>query len=86
MAETSKNIRLKEAEVDGEMKQMADKSNDKAESEGNLESTQQELDELSAAKVALHKECDFFMSNFEVRQKALETEIEALKTAHTILS
>ena len=36
--------------------------------------------------MALHEECDFFVKNFEVRQKALTDEIEALGQAEAILS
>ena len=40
----------------------------------------------SKAKMALHKECDFFVTNFQVRQKALGDEIEALGQAAAILA
>jgi len=36
--------------------------------------------------MALHKECDFFVTNFQVRQKALGDEIEALGQAAAILA
>lgn len=84
--QTGTNIKAKQSEVDGKMKEMADAKNDKAEAESNRESAVQELDQLAEAKEALHKECDFFMKNFEVRQKALTDEIEALGHAKAILS
>ncbi|CAJ1364719.1 unnamed protein product [Effrenium voratum] len=81
LAQTTASIKAKRAEVDGRMKEMADAKNDKAEAESSHDSTLQELDELLEAKLALKKECDFFMLNFDVRQKALTDEIEALGQA-----
>ena len=45
-----------------------------------------QISHVPQAKMALHKECDFFVKNFEVRQKALADEIEALGQAAAILS
>eukprot|EP00435_Cladocopium_sp_Y103_P057649 s313_g19.t3 len=47
--------------------EMAEAKNDKAEAESSRESTLSELDELFEAKMALHKECDFFVKNFEAK-------------------
>jgi len=85
-AQTSATIKAKQSEVDGKMKEMAEAKNDKAEAESSRESTLSELDELFEAKMALHKECDFFVTNFQVRQKALGDEIEALGQAAAILA
>jgi len=85
-AQTSATIKAKQSEVDGKMKEMAEAKNDKAEAESGRESTLLELDQLLEAKMALHQECDFFVKNFEVRQKALSDEIEALGQAEAILS
>lgn len=54
--QTGTNIKAKQSEVDGKMKEMADAKNDKAEAESNRESAVQELDQLAEAKEALHKE------------------------------
>jgi len=86
VAETTENIKAKTAQVDGKTKEKADAKNDKAEEEATKESAMEELEELSESKANLHKECDFFISNFEVRQTARSEEMEALGKAKGILS
>jgi len=86
VAETAENIKAKTAQVDGKTKEKADAKNDKAEEEATKESAMEELEELSESKANLHKECDFFISNFEVRQTARSQEMEALGKAKGILS
>mmetsp|Transcript_14562 Transcript_14562/g.20431 ORF Transcript_14562/g.20431 Transcript_14562/m.20431 type:complete len:110 (-) Transcript_14562:31-360(-) len=78
--------RQKKSEIDGKMKEMADAKNDKAEEEANRESQIEELDQLFESKVNLHKDCDFFLANFEVRQTARAEETEALGQVKAILS
>ncbi|CAL1140462.1 unnamed protein product [Cladocopium goreaui] len=81
VSETSANIKAKNSEIDGKMKEIADAKNDKAEEEANREAQIEELDQLFDSKVNLHKECDFFLANFEVRQTARSEEKEALGQA-----
>jgi len=64
----------------------ASKEQDKVASEGDLSTTMTELEELSNAAAALHKDCDFVIRNFEVRQTARDEEVEALRQAKSILS
>merc|ERR1719161_2059922 len=45
-----------------------------------------ELESLEAENADLHKECDYLLKNFDVRQTARGEEIEALKQAKAILS
>eukprot|EP00434_Breviolum_minutum_P035467 symbB.v1.2.031397.t1/scaffold3642.1/size52775/5 len=54
--------------------------------EANRESQIEELDQLFESKVNLHKDCDFFLANFEVRQTARAEETEALGQVKAILS
>ena len=81
------------ASIDKKTKQMANKSEEKAKAEGNLNQAQSdkeaallELEELANSKAELHQSCDFILKNFELRQSARDEEIEALKQAKAILS
>merc|ERR1712216_1022527 len=67
-------------------KQIADAKSKSADAKGDLESADTELDSLSKVKQDLHNECDFVLKNFETRQKARATEIEAIQSAKGILS
>jgi len=49
-------------------------------------STLEELELLSQHKAELHGQCDFVLSNFDIRQKARLQEIEAIGEAKAILS
>merc|ERR1719436_1456940 len=48
--------------------------------------TLEELELLAEHKAELHGQCDFVLSNFEIRQKARLQEIEAIGEAKAILS
>jgi len=48
--------------------------------------TLEELELLSQHKAELHGQCDFVLSNFDIRQKARLQEIEAIGEAKAILS
>jgi DNA repair exonuclease SbcCD ATPase subunit len=81
------------ATIDKKTKEMANKSEEKAKAEGNLnqansdkEAALLELEELANYKAELHQSCDFIVKNFELRQTARDEEIEALKQAKAILS
>jgi len=56
------------------------------EASSNHQSTQAELESLASYKADLHKECDFLLKNFNVRQQARTQEIEAIQSAKAILS
>merc|ERR1719415_344030 len=45
-----------------------------------------ELEQLSNYNAELHKNCDFVMKNFALRQTARDEEVEALRQAKAILS
>jgi len=74
-------------------KDIVNKSEEKAKaeeeltvSEEMLENVEVELEELDQYLQQLHKDCDFLIKNFDARQAARDQEIEALKTALSILS
>merc|ERR1719269_85589 len=58
----------------------------KTEKEEELETTMKNLEQLSNTNADLHKDCDFTIKNFDIRQTARDQEIEALKQAKAILS
>merc|ERR1719387_3485668 len=53
---------------------------------GELEAVTDELESLAAYLADLHGQCDFIMKNFDVRQSARLSEIEAIQEAKAILS
>merc|ERR1719464_629580 len=59
---------------------------DTAEANGNLDSTEEELESLAAYEADLHSQCDFVLKNFGIRQKARLQEMEAIQSAKLILS
>jgi len=81
------------ASIDKKTKEQANKTEEKAKSEADLnqansdkEAALLELEELANYKAELHQSCDFIVKNFELRQNARDEEIEALKQAKMILS
>jgi len=59
---------------------------DKMRAESSLGDTNKELEGLSKYSIDLHKECDYILKNFGMRQKARGEESEALQQALQILS
>merc|ERR1719321_1783222 len=59
---------------------------DKAETEAALLAVTEELAKLEELNISLHKDCDFIMQNFEIRQKARKEEMDAIVEAKAILS
>eukprot|EP00933_Yihiella_yeosuensis_P031680 TRINITY_DN2524_c0_g1_i1.p1 TRINITY_DN2524_c0_g1~~TRINITY_DN2524_c0_g1_i1.p1 ORF type:complete len:657 (-),score=219.88 TRINITY_DN2524_c0_g1_i1:220-2190(-) len=81
------------ASVASKSSTIADKSGDKAKNEKDLVETKEalsgttgELMELSTVNSDLHQTCDFVMLNFDVRQKARNQEVDALKQAKSYLN
>jgi len=82
---TGDSIKAKTAELRGAEKDKAEAKSDLAEEDSTREATIDELEKLHDTEMNLHKECDFFLANFEVRQKARLQEMEALAQAKGIL-
>merc|ERR1719326_44392 len=59
---------------------------DKVEKEAELTAVVGDLESLANENADLHKDCDFTLKNFELRQGARDGEIEALKQAINIFS
>jgi hypothetical protein len=75
------------------MKSILSKTDAKAEAEKDhheksmdLKATQKELLRLAELDADLHKECDYVMTNFDIRQKARAEEIESLQQAKGVLN
>jgi len=86
---------VKDTNASIEMKQrdIVDRSESKANAEGELTTTKgtlagtvTELEQLATYASSLHVACDFVVKNFEIRQTARDQEVEALKQAKAILS
>jgi hypothetical protein len=67
-----------------ESKAKAEESLETAESD--LSATLSELEQLHKYAGDLHTECDFTIQNFDTRQEAMESEVEALQQAKAVLS
>jgi len=79
--------------IEKDSEQVINLSEDKAKAEKDLvaaeddnAATELALENLANSVTELHQACDFTMKNFEVRQKARDEEVEALKQAKAILS
>jgi len=79
--------------LDAMRKAMTDKTAAKAKAEGEKVETETELEGilgtlkgLAAAASDLHKQCDYTLKNFDTRQSARDSEVEALKQAIGIFS
>merc|ERR1719159_464596 len=59
---------------------------EKVEKEQELEAVMGDLESLANENADLHKDCDFVLKNFDLRQGARDDEIEALKQALNIFS
>lgn len=82
------NISLKEKKnqtIDTDS-QRAQAKRELSEAESSHAALVKELEALTEEKADLHKSCDFVLKNFDIRQKARDEEIEALRQAKSILS
>jgi len=67
-------------------KTIADAKSKTADAKGDLQSAKNTLASLAKVEADLHSECDFVLKNFEIRQKARLTELEAIQSAKGVLS
>jgi chromosome segregation ATPase len=86
LADTSASIKALEKEIAFKTGAKADALKEKTETESDLVSTVDELEGLDKYKGELHKDCDYMVKNFDVRQQARGEEIEALQQAKQVLS
>lgn len=76
-----------------DLKSIEQKEGAKADAEASLDTIKEESkatleSEMATAEIlgALHKECDWLLSNFDVRKEARASEVEALGKAKAVLS
>jgi len=84
--ESNASITAKNEDIVNKSETKATAETDKAQAETDLDMTNTELEQLANEKADLHKACDFTMKNFDIRQEARDQEVEALRTAKSILS
>jgi len=68
------------------LKAQADIENDKSTKESDVTDATVDLEGLAKYMDGVHDDCDFLLSNFELRQTARRQEIQALQQAKQILS
>merc|ERR1719265_2278763 len=80
------------ASIEKKTVEITNKSEEKAEAEVDLTATQEarttalnEAQQLANENADLHKSCDFLLENFDLRQAALEQEMESLDNVKAML-
>jgi len=84
--DSNKEIDQLTESVSQKTKAKANAKMDFEQAKGDLESTEGELEALALYEGDLHKDCDFVLKNFNIRQKARLDEMEAINQAKAILS
>merc|ERR1719159_433529 len=86
VTDTNGSIEAKSKEIVEKSELKAKKEDERTEAEEAKAQTIAELEALADEKADLHKECDYVLKNFDIRQTARDEEVEALKQAKAILS
>jgi len=86
VADSNTMIKNLEAAITAKTKATAAARADSAEAEEDLQNTNDELESLAQYTADLHNQCDFVVKNFDIRQKARNQEMEAIRAAKAILS
>merc|ERR1719240_527562 len=84
--ETNSCLAACESSVMANEESLAAASSEKAETEAALLAVGEELTKLKDLNISLHKDCDFIMENFDIRQRARKEEMDAIVEAKAILS
>jgi len=84
--DTNKMIETKNKAIVGDKEIIAEDKSDEAQDETDKKGTVKDILKLADGAQNLHKSCDFTLDNFDVRQKARDDEVEALKQAKAIFS
>merc|ERR1719197_143553 len=82
--ESNAAIEAKSKQVINLTEEMAKADATKVEGEREIANLNKQLGQLADEKVALHKECDFTLKNFEISQAGKDEEMEGLKQAIAI--
>merc|ERR1719359_517762 len=84
--DTNKSLEEKARDLTNKKAAKAQAEADKVSAEEDLNTAMAEMQELQNQAADLHKQCDFTLDNFDVRQAALETEMESLRQAKSVLA
>jgi len=84
--DTNKSIEEKNRAMTNKTEEKASAEADKTAAEGDKNSAMNEQQQNENENAALHKSCDFTLQNFEVKQAALDQEMEALGQAKAVLA
>merc|ERR1740117_1964926 len=84
--DTNDNVKIKNDSIANKRGVIADKNAALVEAKKDLETNALLLEQLGMTKATLHQDCDFALKNFNVRQTAIDTEVEALRQAKAIPS
>jgi len=85
VANTNQGVEDLAKEVSTKKGLLAKAKKDKTTTEGEVTDTMKELEGLNGEGNDLHKECDYLLKNFQLRQEARGAEIEGLQQAKQIL-
>jgi len=85
VANTNQGVEDLTKEVSTKNGLLAQAKKDKTTTESEVTDTMKELEGLHAEGNDLHKECDYLLKNFQLRQDARGAEIEGLQQAKQIL-
>jgi len=86
VADTNDSVDNLQKEVVSKTKHKAKAKKDLSMTNDDLGDSAQELEELGKTNADLHSECDYFLKNFMIHQKARSEEIEAMQQAKQILN
>lgn len=86
MKDSNKSLTAYQKAITSMMASKAETEESLTMAESDLAATMKTLEDLNEVLLGLHKSCDFSLRNFDARQSARATEIEALKEAKAILS
>jgi len=84
--DTNDSVKTLQDEVVTKTEELAKAKKDKTETEEALQGTMKDLEDLNKYLAGLHKDCDYLLKNFMIRQESRAAEIEALQQAKQILS
>merc|ERR1719240_1017395 len=84
--ETNKDIEVASKSIVNKSAEKATLEKELAEAQEDLANVSLELEMLDNGAHDLHQACDFILKNFDTRQEARASEMDALKKAEAILS
>ncbi|CAD7965211.1 unnamed protein product [Amoebophrya sp. A120] len=86
VADSTKSINTSKQAIAQKETEKSDAVSQKEQKNLELSQAQEKLEGLEAENAALHKDCDFLLKNFDVRQEAMESEVESIHQAIAVLS